>query len=70
MALKTIPFDASKYLEDDESVAQYLTSILEESDSGLLAEALGDVARARGMAEIARAAGLSREALYKALRRD
>ena len=70
MALKTVPFAASKYLEDGESVAQYLTSILEEADPGLLAEALGDVARARGMTEIARAAGLSREALYKALRRD
>jgi probable addiction module antidote protein len=70
MALKTVPFDASKYLGDDESVAHYLTSVLEENDPGLLAEALGDVARARGMAEIARAAGLSREALYKAHRRD
>jgi probable addiction module antidote protein len=68
MPLKTTRFDASKYLDDDKSVAEYLTSILEENKPGLLAAALGDVARARGMTEIARASGLSREALYKALR--
>lgn len=68
MTLKTQPFDPSKYLDDYAAVAEYLTSILEEGDAGLLAEALGDVARARGMSEIARASGLSREALYKALR--
>jgi probable addiction module antidote protein len=68
MALKNVHFDASKYLDDDESIAEYLSSILEERDPGLLAAALGDVARARGMSEIAKASGLSREALYKALR--
>ena len=68
MALKTTRFDASKYLDDDNSVAEYLTSIVEEHNPGLLAAALGDVARARGMTEIAKASGLSREALYKALR--
>ncbi len=70
MALKTVPFDASKYLDDDESIAEFLSAILEEHDPGLLAAALGDVARARGMTEIAKASGLSREALYKALRPD
>ncbi len=70
MPLKTTRFDASKYLDDDASVAEYLTSILEENKPGLLAAALGDVARARGMTEIARASGLTREALYKALRPD
>ena len=70
MALKTKRFDASEYIDDDESVAAYLSSILEENNPGLLAAALGDVARARGMSEIARASGLSREALYKALRAD
>jgi probable addiction module antidote protein len=70
MGLKTTKFDASKYLDDDKSVAEYLTSIVEEHNPGLLAAALGDVARARGMTEIAKASGLSREALYKALRPD
>jgi probable addiction module antidote protein len=68
MPLKTTPFDAAKYLDSEEAIAAYLSDMMEEGDPALLAAALGDVARARGMAEIARAAGLTREALYKALR--
>lgn len=63
-------FDASRYLDNEVAIAEYLAAILEENDAPLLAAALGDVARARGMAEIARASGLTREALYKALRPD
>lgn len=61
-------FDPSKYLDDDDAVADYISLAIEDGDPGLLAAALGDVARARGMTEVARAAGLTREALYKALR--
>ncbi len=63
-------FDAAPYLDTDEAVAAYLTDILESGDSALLAGALGDIARARGMTEIAKASGIAREALYKALRSD
>ena len=70
MALKLKPFDPAKYLDSDEAVAEYLTAIIEDHDPALLAAALGDIARARGMSEIARASGLTREALYKALRPD
>jgi len=41
---------------------------MDENDPSALAQALGTVARARGMSEIAKATGLGREALYKALR--
>lgn len=61
-------FDMSEYLEDDQAIAEYLTLVIAENDPALLAAALGDIARARGMSEIAKAAGLGREALYKALR--
>jgi probable addiction module antidote protein len=61
-------FDAAEYLDSEEAVAAYLTDILEANDPALLAAALGDIARARGMSEIAKASGLTREALYKALR--
>ncbi len=61
-------FDATPYLDNEVAVAAYLTDILEANDPALLASALGDIARARGMSEIAKAAGLTREALYKALR--
>ena len=61
-------FDATPYLDNEVAVAAYLTDILEANDPALLASALGDIARARGMSEIAKASGLTREALYKALR--
>ncbi len=61
-------FDASHYLDRETAIAEYLTAIIEAGDSALLAAALGDIARARGMSEIAKSAGLTREALYKALR--
>lgn len=63
-------FDFSKHLDSEEALAEYLTAIMEENDPALLAAALGDIARARGMTEIAKAAGITREALYKALRPD
>lgn len=61
-------FDAAPYLDSEEAIAAYLTDILEANDAALLASALGDIARARGMSEIAKSAGITREALYKALR--
>ncbi|OGA17959.1 MAG: putative addiction module antidote protein [Betaproteobacteria bacterium RIFCSPLOWO2_02_FULL_66_14] len=64
---KLVPFDAARYLTDDAAVAEYMTAVLETEDPDLLLLALGDVARARGMAQVAREAGLGRESLYKAL---
>jgi probable addiction module antidote protein len=61
-------FDFSEHLESEEAISEYLTAVMEEGDPSLLAAALGDIAKARGMAQIAEAAGLGREALYKALR--
>ena len=63
-------FDAAPYLDNEETIAAYLTDILQANDSALLASALGDIARARGMGDIAKSSGLTREALYKALRPD
>ena len=65
--LKLVAFDAAEYLNDDEAIAEYVTAVLETEDPGLLLLALGDVARAKGMAQVARDAGLGRESLYKAL---
>lgn len=63
-------FDPAPYLDSEEAIAAYLTDILEADDAGLMASALGDLARAQGMTEIAKKAGITREALYKALRPD
>ena len=63
-------FDAAPYLDSEAAIAAHLTDILQANNPALLAAALGDIARARGMSEIAKASGLTREALYKALRPD
>jgi probable addiction module antidote protein len=65
--IKTLPWDSAAYLKSDEDIAHYLEAVFEDGDPNLVAAALGDVARAKGMAQIAKAAGLGRESLYKAL---
>lgn len=61
-------FDMAEHLDSDQAIAEYLSIVLEENDPAEFAHALGTIARARGMTEMARASGLTREALYKALR--
>jgi probable addiction module antidote protein len=60
-------FDAAAYLDSDEVIAEYLSAAAEDSNPDVFVAALGDVAKARGMAQIARDSGLGRESLYKAL---
>lgn len=67
--VKTKPFDLAEYLDDTESIAAYMTEALESGDPAFVADALGVVARARGMTEVAREAGVSRESLYRPQRR-
>ena len=66
---KTIVYDVAEQLRTPEEMAAYLDAWFEEApdDAAGIARALGDFARARGMAQVARDAGLSRESLYKAL---
>jgi len=61
-------FDIAKYLDTEERIASYLDCVLQDNDAELLVAALGHVARARGMAKIAKQTGISREALYRALK--
>lgn len=61
------PFDAAAYLDNDEVIAEYLTAAAEDPNPDVFLAALGEVAKARGMAQIAKDAGLGRESLYKAL---
>jgi probable addiction module antidote protein len=63
----TRPWDAAEYLESEGDMAAYLEAALEEGDASLVAAALGDIARAKGMSRIAEETGLGRESLYKAL---
>jgi probable addiction module antidote protein len=64
---RTKSWDAAEHLKSDKEIAAYLEAALEDGDPVLVAAALGDIARAKGMTEIAREAGLGRESLYKAL---
>ena len=61
-------FDMAHHLKSDEDIAAYITMVIDDGDASELAHALGVAARARGMSEVAKDAGLTREALYKALR--
>jgi probable addiction module antidote protein len=65
--MKTSPFDAADYLDTAEARAEYMTAALETGDVDFIRDAVGVVARARGMTKIAKETGLSRESLYKAL---
>lgn len=60
-------WDPAEHLQSEEDMAAYLEAALEEGDPALVAAALGDIARAKGMSQLAREAGLGRESLYKAL---
>jgi probable addiction module antidote protein len=67
MTVRTRPFDPANYLKSDDDIAIYVSEALDTNDPAFIADALGVVARARGMSQIARDTGLSRESLYRAL---
>ncbi len=67
MKTKTRSYDAAEYLATEEEMAAYLEAALEEGEPALVVQALGTIAKARGMYQIARETGLGRESLYKAL---
>ena len=61
-------FDMAQHLNSEEDIAAYLSIVIEGGDTSELAYALGVAAKARGMSEVAKKAGITREALYRALR--
>jgi probable addiction module antidote protein len=67
MPLKTAPWDPAEYLTTPGRIAAYLDAAFEDGDPALIAKAVGDIARAKGMTQLAAEAGVTREALYKAL---
>jgi probable addiction module antidote protein len=67
MAIKTTRFDSAEFLDSVEAIGAYLEEALATDDPAFIAQALGTIARARGMSQIAKQTGLSRESLYKAL---
>ena len=67
MKVKVSRFDAAELLTTPEHCAYFLTDALETKDPAQIADALGTLARAKGMREVAKKTGLSREGLYKIL---
>ena len=70
MPLETLPFDPALYLTDAAAQAELIDDALASGNAAYIANALGVVARARGMSNVSRVAGLSRESLYKALSQE
>ena len=70
MAIKTLPLDPARHLTSPEAQAELRSDAMQTGDAGYIANALGVIARARGMTEVARGAGITREALYRALSED
>lgn len=67
MAIKTVPFDPAEHLRSTEDQVELLNDAFATGDVAYIANALGTIARARGMSAVARGAGVTREALYKSL---
>ena len=65
--LKTTRFDAADFLDTEKKQAAYITAALETGDADFVRDALGIVAKTRGMGQVAKTAELNRESLYKAL---
>jgi probable addiction module antidote protein len=63
----TRKWDAANYLHTELDQIAYLEAALEEGDAALVAAAIGDIARAKGMSQLAKDTGLGRESLYKSL---
>ncbi|CAA6811443.1 MAG: Toxin-antitoxin system, antitoxin component [uncultured Campylobacterales bacterium] len=62
---KITKFDLSEYLDSKESISEYLSQILKDGDMDEFLEALGNVAKSKGMSEISKNSGLGRQSLYK-----
>ena len=72
MAIKLRKWDSAEHLKTEEDMQAYLQACIDESngDAAFIAKALGNIAKAKGMAQLAKDTGLGRESLYKALSGD
>jgi probable addiction module antidote protein len=64
---ETTKWDLAEHLDSEERITLFLEAVFEDGDPRVIAAAIGEIAKARGMSQVARQAGLSRESLYKAL---
>lgn len=72
MTIKLRKWDSAEHLKTEQDMQDYLQACIDESnnDAAFIAKALGNIARAKGMAQLSKDTGLGRESLYKALSGD
>ncbi len=70
MTLETKPYEFAQHVETEEDIREYLMAFLEEDGAQGFIDALGHLARKKGMTEIAKSTGLSRQSLYRTLTAD
>jgi probable addiction module antidote protein len=68
--LEVSPLDLTPFFQEKDAQIMLLADAMESGHAGYLANALGTIARARGMTQVAKDAGVTREALYKSLSED
>jgi len=62
------PFEISDHLKSEEDMAAYFSAVWESGNVEAIIAALGDVAKARGMAKLTEATGLDQDTLNNAMR--
>jgi probable addiction module antidote protein len=67
MPRKVQAFDAAKYIDTPEAEEVFLSEALATGHAGHIANALGILARARGMSALAAETGINRATLYASL---
>jgi len=70
MALETFPVDLAPFYDSEEAQEELLNDALASGHAGYIANALGIIARARGMSGLAARTGVKRQQLYRALSED
>ena len=64
MSIEIYPFDPSEYLDSPEAIAVFMSDIMESNDPGVIADGIGEVAKAKGMTALSKMTGIGRERLY------
>lgn len=65
---KVSRFEASRYLDNPETISAFLAEALQANDASILMKSLAEVAKAHGVNQLAADAGVNRESLYKTLK--
>ncbi len=65
--MKLSTYNATDYLKTEADIKAYLNASFATGDNKLIARALGDVAKLKGMSKVAKVTNLDRSSLYNSL---